>query len=434
VATWIRGGRVVDPLEGTMEEKDVVVDRGRIQVLVPPGGFQEDGPQLKKIEARGRIVVPGLVDMHVHLREPGHEYKETVESGGRAGATGGFTALACMPNTDPVNDNRSVTEFILGQARAANRVRVYPVAAITRGQKGEALTEFGDLRSAGAVGVSDDGLCVVNSEVMRRALEYAAYSGLIVISHSEDRALSNNGVMHEGAVSSRIGLPGIPAAAEEIMVFREIALSRLTGCPVHIAHVSTEGSVALIRRAKEDGLKVTAETAPHYFTLDHTAVVGYRTEAKMNPPLRRPEDVEAIKQGLKEGVIDAIATDHAPHSPLEKDVEFEKAAFGIIGLETALPLSLALVEQGVLDWPGVLQKMSSNPARLLGVEGGRLKEGVAADLTIIDPDTTYRLGPEDLQSNSRNSPFLDTPLKGRAELTMVGGRIVWKRRASHPGR
>ncbi len=425
---------MVDPLAGTMEEQDVVVDRGRIQAMVPPGGFTEDGPQLKKVEARGRLVVPGLVDMHVHLREPGHEYKETVESGGRAGAAGGFTALACMPNTDPVNDNRSVTEFILGQARAANRVRIYPVAAITRGQKGEALTEFGDLRSAGAVGVSDDGLCVVNSEVMRRALEYAAYSGLIVISHSEDRALSNNGVMHEGAVSSRIGLPGIPAAAEEIMVFREIALSRLTGCPVHIAHVSTEGSVALIRRAKEDGLKVTAETAPHYFSLDHTAVIGYRTEAKMNPPLRRPEDVETIKQGLKEGVIDAIATDHAPHSPLEKDVEFEKAAFGIIGLETALPLSLALVAQDVLDWPGVVQRMSLNPARLLGVEGGRLEEGGVADLTVIDPDITYLLGPEDLQSNSRNSPFLDTPLKGRAEVTMVGGRIVWKRRASHPGR
>lgn len=431
MAIWIRGARVVDPLKETIEEQDVVVDRGRIQRLVPPGVFKEEGPRLRKIEARGRLVIPGLVDMHVHLREPGHEYKETVATGARAGAAGGFTALACMPNTDPVNDNRSVTEFILGQARAANLVRVYPVAAITMGQKGEALTEFGDLRAAGAVGLSDDGLPVANSEVMRRALEYARFYGLIVISHSEDRALSAGGAMHEGKVSSRIGLPGIPAAAEEIMVFREIALSRLTDCPVHIAHISTEGSVALIRRAKEDGLKVTAETAPHYFSLDHTAVEGFRTETKMNPPLRRPEDVEAVKQGLRQGVIDAIATDHAPHSPLEKDVEFEKAAFGIIGLETALPLTLALVEKGVLNLIDAVKMMSLNPARLLGVEGGRLEQGGPADLTVIDPNAEYTLSPEDIQSRSRNSPFIGMPLKGRAELTMVGGRIVWDRHPSH---
>jgi dihydroorotase len=431
VATWIRGGRVVDPLEGTVREQDVLVDRGRVKGLLDPGEFKGDGPRLKKIEARGLLVLPGLVDMHVHLREPGHEYKETVETGARAGAAGGFTALACMPNTDPVNDSRSVTEFILGQAEAAGLVRVYPVAAVTRGQKGEALTEFGDLRAAGAVGVSDDGLPVANSEVMRRALEYAHYCGLTVISHSEDRALSAGGAMHEGAVSSRIGLPGIPAAAEEIMVHREIALSRLTGCPVHIAHVSTEGSVSLIRRAREDGLAVTAETAPHYFTLDHTAVEGYRTEAKMNPPLRRPEDVEAVKQGMRQGVIDVIATDHAPHSPLEKDVEFEQAAFGIIGLETALPLTLALVEQGVLDLPGAVRMMSLSPARLLKVEGGLLREGAPADLTIVDPNAQYSLSPEDIHSKSSNSPFLGVPLKGRAQITMVGGRIVWDGRASH---
>ncbi len=431
MAIWIRGGRVVDPLKGTVEEQDVVVDRGRIQRLAPWGGFNEDGPRVKKIEARGRLVVPGLVDMHVHLREPGHEYKETVATGARAGAAGGFTALACMPNTDPVNDNRSVTEFILGQARAANLVRVYPVAAVTQGQKGEALTEFGDLEAAGAVGLSDDGLPVVNSEVMRRALEYAQYYGLTVISHCEDRSLSAEGAMHEGTVSSQIGLPGIPAASEEIMVFREIALSRLTNCPVHIAHVSTEGSVALIRRAKEDGLAVTAETAPHYFTLDHTAVNGYRTDAKMNPPLRRPEDVEAVKQGLEQGVIDVIATDHAPHSPLEKDVEFEQAAFGIIGLETALPLTLALVEQGILSLAGAISKLSLNPARIINVEGGRLEQGGPAHLTVIDPKAEYTLGPEDIKSKSKNSPFLNVPLKGWAELTMVGGRIVWDRHPSH---
>ncbi len=431
MAIWIRGGRVVDPLEGTVKEQDVLVDRGRIQGLLQPGEFKEDGPRLRKIEAQGRLVVPGLVDMHVHLREPGHEYKETVATGARAGAAGGFTALACMPNTDPVNDNRSITEFILTQARAANLARVYPIAAVTRGQKGETLTEFGDLRAAGAVGISDDGLPVADSEVMRRALEYARYYGLIVISHCEDRALSAGGAMHEGTVSSRIGLPGIPASSEEIMVFREIALSSLTGCPVHIAHVSTRGSVALIRRAKEDGLNVTAETAPHYFTLDHTAVEGYRTEAKMNPPLRRPEDVEAVKQGIEQGVIDVIATDHAPHSPLEKDVEFEKAAFGIIGLETALPLTLALVQKGVLSLPDAVKMMSLKPARLLGVEGGRLVQGGPADLAVIDPDAEYTISHQDIQSRSKNSPFIGMPLKGRAELTVVGGRIVWDRHPSH---
>ena len=434
MAIWIKGGRVIDPRKGTIRRRDVVVEKGRIRHVVPSGAFQGEGTRLKVIEAAERLVVPGLIDMHVHLREPGHEYKETIQTGGLAGAAGGFTALACMPNTDPVNDNRSVTEFILRRAREAGTVRVYPIAAITRGQKGETLTEFGDLKAAGAVGLSDDGLCVANSEVMRRALEYARYNQLLVISHSEDRSLSIGGAMHEGAVSSRIGLPGIPAASEEIMVFREIALSRLTGCPVHIAHVSTEGSVSLIRRAKEDGVPVTAETAPHYFSLDHTAVEGYRTEAKMNPPLRRSEDVEAIKQGLKEGVIDAIATDHAPHSPLEKDVEFEQAAFGIIGLETAVPLTLALVEQGVFDWVEAVRKLSLNPARLLGVEGGCLEEGAAADLTVIDPTVEYMLSAKDLRSRSRNSPFLGVPLKGWAELTLVGGRIAWKRRASHSRR
>lgn len=431
MAIWIKGGRVVDPVEGTVREQDVVVDRGRVHRLVPPGEFTEDGPRLKKVDAQGLLVVPGLVDMHVHLREPGQEYKETIATGAAAGVAGGFSALACMPNTDPVNDNRSITEFILGQARIAGLARVYPIACITRGQKGEALTEFGDLRGAGAVGVSDDGHPVADSEVMRRALEYARYHGLAVISHCEDRALSATGVMHEGTVSSQIGLPGIPAASEEIMVFRDIALSRLTGCSVHIAHVSTEGSVNLIRRAKEDGLNVTAETAPHYFTLDHSAVLGYRTDAKMNPPLRRPEDVEAIKQGLEQGVIDVIATDHAPHSPLEKDVEFEQAAFGIIGLETALPLTLALVDQGVLSLPEAVQKMSLNPSRLLGVEGGHIKEGGPADLAVMDPHALYTLSKDDIQSKSRNSPFINMRLKGRNELTMVGGRIVWRRRPSN---
>ena len=282
------------------------------------------------------------------------------------------------------------------------------------------------MKQAGAVGISDDGVPVKNSRIMRHALEYAAYHDLTVISHCEDMWLSNGGDMHEGAVSTRIGLAGIPAVAEEIMVYREIALSRLTGCPVHIAHVSTARSVALIRQAKEDALPVTAETAPHYFTLDHQAVTGYDTRTKMNPPLRTAEDVAAIKKGLAEGVIDAIATDHAPHSTLEKNLEFSEAAFGIIGLETALPLTLELVRQGILSLPEAVSKLSFNPARILGISAGVLEKGSAADLAIIDPEMEYTLEEKDILSKSKNTPFLGKPLKGRNTLTMVNGKVVWK--------
>jgi dihydroorotase len=432
VTTWIRNGDLVDPSKGVEEKADLIIERGRIAKMVPPGVFgANEGPRLKVIDASGMLVVPGLIDMHVHLREPGQEYKETVATGAMAGAAGGFTALACMPNTEPPNDSRSVTEFILERARMAGLCRIYPVAAITVGQKGETLTEFGDLKIAGAVGVSDDGVPVMNSEVMRRALEYAEFHGLAVISHAEDTYLSAGGVMHEGVVSTRIGLPGIPAASEEIMIYREISLCALTGCPVHIAHVSTAGSVELIRRAKDQGLPVTAETAPHYFTLDHNAVAEYDTNAKMNPPLRTSRDVAAIQRGLTEGVIDVIATDHAPHSVLEKDLEFDKAAFGIIGLETALPLTLELVRRGVLDLPGAIRKLSTNPSRVLQVPGGLLKEGAPADLTIVDPEYEYVLEREDIHSKSANSPFIGRPLKGKNMLTMVGGKIVWED-PSHP--
>jgi dihydroorotase len=427
VTIWIRGGKIVDSARGVMQKRDVVVERGRISRILKAGAFKEKGPKLKTIDASGKILIPGLIDMHVHLREPGHEYKETIATGGKAAVAGGFVGLACMPNTDPVNDSSSVTEFIMRQARKSNLVRVYPIAAITKGQKGESLTEFGDLRQAGVEGVSDDGLAVSNSEVMRRAIEYARYYDLVVISHCEDTNLSADGVMHEGVVSTQIGLRGIPAASEEVMVQREISLARLTGCPVHIAHVSTAGSVQLIRRAKEENVTVTAETAPHYFSLDHRAVIGYDTNAKMNPPLRTPEDVQAIKRGLAEDVLDVIATDHAPHSPLEKDLEFDRAAFGIIGLETALPLTLALVQEGVLTLPEAIKKMSYNPATILGVNGGSLREGGPADLAIFDPKQEYTLQAGDIQSKSKNSPFIGQPLKGRNLLTMIGGRIVWKR-------
>ncbi len=429
MATWIKNGEVVDPVKGVVEKLDIVVERGRIIKIIPAGEFKEEGPQLRIINASGKIIVPGLIDMHVHLREPGHEYKETIATGGKAGVAGGFVGIACMPNTEPVNDSSSVTEFILRQARKANLLKVYPIAAITKGQKGEILTEFGDLREAGAVGVSDDGLPVSNSEVMRRAIEYARYHNLVIIAHCEDMHLSGGGVMHEGLVSTQIGLPGIPAASEDIMVQREISLAKLTGCPVHIAHVSTAGSVELIRRSKEEGVPVTAETAPHYFSLDHNAVRGYNTNAKMKPPLRTPEDVAAVQRGLAEDVIDVIATDHAPHSPLEKDLEFDKAAFGIIGLETALPMTLSLVREGVLSLPAAIRKLSYNPATILGVNAGFLDEGVSADLAVIDPECEYILKAEEIQSKSKNSPFIGEPMKGRNMFTIIRGRIVWERDA-----
>jgi dihydroorotase len=424
--TWIKGGRVVDPRGMREKNLDIVIRKGKIDRLLPPGAFNPPGDsEIRKVDVSGMAVTPGLIDMHVHFREPGEEYKETIATGSKAAAAGGFTAVACMANTTPINDSRPVTEFILERARRAHLIRVYPVAALSKGMRSESLTEFGDLKQAGAVAVSDDGRPVTNSELMRRALEYAAFFGLRVISHCQDPDLSNCGVMHEGAVSTKLGLSGIPAASEEVMVAREIILAKHTGCPVHIAHVSTEGSVALIRQAKEQGIPVTAETAPHYFSLDHSAVMDFDTNAKMYPPLREPKDVEAVKRGLSEGILDVIATDHAPHSELEKDVEFEKAAFGIIGLETSLPLTLQLVRDGVMDLPSAIAKLSHNPATILSVKGGTIEEGKEADLTVIDLNREYVVRKEAFKSKSHNSPFIGWSMKGKAMLTMVGGRIVW---------
>lgn len=434
MSTWIKGGELVDPEKGILEQSDIIIERGRVSRILPHGVFKGQDARLKVIDASGRLVVPGLIDMHVHLREPGEEYKETIATGAMAAVVGGFTSVACMPNTNPPNDCRSVTEFIVRRAEEVGLARVYPIASITMGQQGKVLTEFGDLKEAGAVGISEDGYSVVDSELMRRALEYANYHGLAVICHCEDRSLSEGGAMHEGTVSTRIGLPGISAASEEIMVFRDIALARLTGTSVHIAHVSTKGSVNLIRLAKEDGVSVTAETAPHYFTLDHNAVIGYDTRAKVNPPLRTPADVQAVKQGLSEGVIDVIATDHAPHSPIEKDLEFDRAAFGMIGLETALPLTLSLVREGTLGIAEAFRKLTCNPARILGLHGGSLKEGVPADLAVIDANIEYTMTEDDFHSKSKNSPFIGRPFRGRNELTMIGGKIVWEKSSTHPGR
>jgi dihydroorotase len=417
--TILQNGRIIDPVNKVDECGDLWLYEGRIvaaESRVPEGA--------RLFDLQGKWVVPGLIDMHVHLREPGEEYKETIASGTRAAASGGFTAVACMPNTKPVNDNAAVTRFILEQA-AQGWARVYPVGAISKGSGGAGLAEYGELKAAGVVAVSDDGQPVVDSQLMRRAMEYAASHGLLVISHSEEIALSRNGVMNEGQVSTRLGLRGIPVAAESIMVYRELALAELTGHHVHIAHVSTGAATDLIRQAKRRGVLVTAETTPHYFTLTEEAVVGYNTNAKMNPPLRTEEDLQAIRLGLQDGTFDAIATDHAPHSVLEKQVEFDRAANGIIGLETSLPLTLALVREGVITATRLVELMSTAPASILGVAGGSLAVGDVADVTVIDPERSFRFALEGIVSRSKNSPFIGWQLQGKAVLTFLGGRLTY---------
>jgi dihydroorotase len=363
--------------------------------------------------------------MHVHLREPGHEYKETIESGCRAAAWGGFTAVCCMPNTSPVNDSRQITGYIRDKASSLNLVRVYPVAAISKGIAGKTLCDYEELKQAGAVAVSDDGNPVMNSGMMRQAMEAARDLNLQVISHCEDISLAADGAMHEGTVAKRLGYGGIPSASESIMVLRDIALSELTRAPVHIAHVSSLESVRAIRDAKARGTRITAETAPHYFTITEDAVSECGTHAKMNPPLRTEADRNAIREGLADGTIDAIATDHAPHSEKEKDVDFASAPNGIIGLETAVSVSLQLVRDGVLSLTGLVEKMATNPARILGLESG-LRVGRTADITIIDPGLAYTVNAENFQSLSRNTPFEGWHLKGRPVLTLVDGRVVYE--------
>jgi dihydroorotase len=415
--TWhIRNGRIIDPVNTRDEIADLLVIDGRIAAPDQPVPADVQG-----IDAAGCWVVPGLIDMHVHLREPGEEYKEDILSGARAAASGGFTGVACMPNTKPVNDNATVTAMIMTRAAEA-AVRVYPVGAISLGSEGKQLAEFGEMRAAGAVAVTDDGRPVRDSQLMRRALEYASDFGLPVISHSEEPSLST-GVMNEGPISTLLGLKGIPTAAESIMVYREIALAEFTGARVHIAHVSAALSIELIRAAKARGVRVTAESAPHYFTLTDEAVIGYDTNTKMNPPLRSAADREAIRAALADGTLDAIATDHAPHSILEKELEFDTAANGIIGLETALPLALALVHEGVLDERRLVELMAVNPATILGLSAGSLTPGRAADITVIDPRQEFIYTADQVVSKSRNTPFLGWTLQGRAVLTMVGGSI-----------
>jgi dihydroorotase len=424
----IRGGRVIDAQNQVDDLMDIYVHQGKIVDMqpVPPKRVSKSFSDYRIIPAEGLVVTPGLIDIHTHLREPGFEYKETILTGTRAAVAGGFTAIACMANTDPVNDNQSVTEYILNKAKEARLARVFPIGAVSAGLKGEALAEYGELKMAGVVALSDDGNPVMNSQMMRRAMEYAGAFDLPIIAHCEDLNLSRPGVMNEGATSTQLGLHGIPSAAEEIMVYRDIQLCQMTQTPLHIAHISTAGSVQLIREAKKKGLPVSAETAPHYFSLTEEAVIGFDTLAKMNPPLRTKDDLLAIQKGLKDGTLEVIASDHAPHSSLEKEVEFDLAAMGIIGLETTLPLTLNLVHQGILTLPQAVAKLTQGPARVLKLDGlGQLSISGPASLTIIDPDLEFQVDIRSFVSKSKNSPFHGWKLKGKAVLTMVEGRIVF---------
>ena len=419
----IKGGRVVDPAQNIDDVLDVMIVDGVVREL---GKGLQPERDCEVISAEGLLVTPGLIDMHVHLRDPGLEYKEDIVTGTRAAAAGGITSIACMPNTKPVNDNKAVTTYIVAKAKSEGLVNVFPVGSITQGSKGEHLAEMGDLREAGCVAVSDDGKPVINSELMRRALEYAKGMGIMLISHSEDLSLVGEGVMNEGFTSTELGLRGISRVAEDAAVARDVYLAEFTDSPIHIAHVSTKGALRIIRGAKARGVRVTCETAPHYFTLTDDAVRGYDTNAKMNPPLREASDIQAIKEALKDGTIDAIATDHAPHHFDEKDLEFNLALNGIIGLETSLPLSLKLVEEKVLDVKGLVEKMSFNPAKILGIDRGTLQAGAVADITIIDPDLEWIYTKEKIKSKSGNSPFIGMKMKGQAVYTIVGGKVVYK--------
>jgi dihydroorotase len=420
----LKGGRIIDPSQNMDATMDLLIEKGtvsRIATTIPEG----KGQKTEVIDLTGMIITPGLIDMHTHLREPGHEYKETIQTGSEAAVAGGFTSIACMANTEPVNDNRSVTEFIMRQAQAAGMARVCPVAAVSKGEDGKVLTEFADLKDAGAVALSDDGNPVMDSSLMRNALEYASSLGIPLISHCEDWNLSAGGLMNEGFMSTELGLPGIPNTAEHIMIARDIALAEFSDVSVHIAHVSAAESVRIIREAKKRGVKVTAETAPHYFTLTDEALTEFSTNFKMYPPLRRNEDIEAIKEGLKDGTIDAIASDHAPHSSIEKDVEFEYAANGIIGLETSLSASLTLVKENILSLSQLIAKMSTNPAEILKIPGGTLKVGSNADITVIDLQKKWTVKADKFRSKSRNTPFEGRNFRGRAVLTIVGGDVKY---------
>ena len=440
----LRGGRVIDPANGLDAVVDVLIAEGRIAAVGPDAG--KDATQT--IDASGLVVCPGFVDIHTHLREPGFEHKETIATGTVAAARGGFTTVCAMPNTEPAADTAAAIEFVLSTAQAEGAVRVLPIGCVTKGRQGKELAELAELAAAGAVAFSDDGSPVADAHLMRRALEYASMSGpdgrsLPVIDHCEDPSLSG-GVMHEGWVATRLGLPGVPAAAEEAMVARDIALAELTGARLHLAHLSTAGSVELVRRARAGGLPVTAEVTPHHLCLSHEAVLlgtgetpgglAYDTDAKVNPPLRTPEDAAACLAGLLDGAIDCIATDHAPHAVEDKLCEFDQAAFGISGLETALALCLSLVHDGRMELPALIEKLTVGPMRALGLDRrvealGTLSVGAPGDVTLIDPKAEWTVEPERFASKGRNTPLAGRKLRGRVMATVYGGRVSFSQEA-----
>lgn len=421
----VRGGRIIDPGSGVDRTGDLLIEDGVIAWCGErlPGEMTLENDFV--FDAKGLVVTPGLIDMHVHLREPGFEYKETIETGGRAAAAGGFTAVVPMPNTSPATDNRAIVEFVMRRARETSPVRVWPAVAATQGNSNETMSEIADAKDAGAVAVTDDAFPLQSAELTRRVMEYCATFDLPLLTHCEDKTMTKGGVMNEGLTSSLMGLKGMPKAAEDIQVSRNIELAALTGCRLHILHISSARAIEMVRQAKKRGIGVTCETCPQYFALTDDHARNYNTLIKCAPPIRTAEDAAAVKAGLADGTIDAIATDHAPHAEHEKDCEFQAAAFGMIGLETALGLTLThLVHGGVIGLSDAISRMTAAPARILGIPGGTLDVQSPADVTIIDPDAEWTVEPDQFQSLSRNTPFAGWKLKGQAVATIVGGQVV----------
>jgi dihydroorotase len=417
----LSNAHILDPSQNLDREGDLVIVDGKIDSIVASGSASGD----RVIDCSGKVVTPGLIDIHVHLREPGFEYKEDIESGTRSAAAGGFTAVCCMPNTNPAIDSAAVVRQIIERANEVGSARVYPIGALTRDMDGSRLTEMADLKAAGACAISDDAFPIQDAETMRRGMEYCSQLGLVLMTHNEDKALTQGGAMNEGYNATVMGVPGIPRVAEDIAVARNILLSELTGCRLHLLHMSTGRSVDILRKAKARGIPVTGETAPHYWALTDAACEGYNSNAKMNPPLRTSEDNELILSGLLDGTIDCISTDHAPHAPYEKEREFDQSPFGIIGLETSFPVSFTtLVKTGKLSMMQLVDKMSTVPAKLLGIPGGSLANGAVADIAVFDLDEEWTYDPAQGQSKSKNSPFAGWQVTGRCAFTVLGGRVI----------
>jgi dihydroorotase len=420
---WIKGGRIIDPANNRDELADILLRNGIIEEILPAGGPMPSGVDV--LDATGLWVLPGLIDMHAHLRDPGYEYKEDIATGSLAAAAGGITTVVCMANTDPVNDNASVTQYILQKALSVGLVRVLPIGAMTKGQQGKELSEMGLMKEAGIVGVSDDGRPVENAAVMRSAMEYASTFSLPVISHCEDKNLAAAGVMNEGSLASELGLAGITPLAEEVMVSRDVLMSQYTGVPVHITHISTKGSLEIIREAKQNGAMVTCDVTPHHLLLSEEGVRTYDANYKMNPPLRSETHRHALIEGLRMNLIDCVATDHAPHAKDEKDLDFDLAPFGIIGFQTLLPAIMKLHLEFDIDFSQILACVTKNPAKILGIDGGKLSPGSRADITIFDPEANWTLAEEMLLSKSRNTPFIGWTFTGKVVWTIFEGKIVY---------